>query len=128
MKLTPLRSLVIVLVALAHSHAMAVDTSAQAKFGRPEDAMRALVAAVRAGDHAKVVAILGPESEDLLSSGDPIDDKTTGRLFAERATARTRIEILDSERRSPTSGRTTGPSRFPHQRRRRMALRHRRRT
>jgi len=96
MKLTPLRSLVIVLVALAHSHAMAVDTSAQAKFGRPEDAMRALVAAVRAGDHAKVVAILGPESEDLLSSGDPIDDKTTGRLFAERATARTRIEILDS--------------------------------
>ena len=96
LKLIPLRSLLIVLAALAHSHAVAVDPSARTKFARPEDAMRALVAAVHAGDHAKVTTILGPESEDLLSSGDPIDDKAAGRLFVERASVRTRIETLDS--------------------------------
>ena len=84
----------IVLVALASAHE--ADTLDQSKFARPEDAMRALVAAVRADDHAKVVTILGPGSDDLLSSGDPIDDQATARRFAALATERTRFETLES--------------------------------
>jgi len=84
----------IVLIALISAHA--ADTPEQPKFARPEDAMRALVAAVRTGDEAKVAAILGPGSDDLLSSGDPIDDKAAGRRFAGLATERTRFETLES--------------------------------
>jgi hypothetical protein len=85
---------IVVLVTLASAHA--ADTPEQPKFARPEDAMRALVTAVRAGDHAKVVEILGPGSDDLLSSGDPVDDKATADRFAARATERTRFETLES--------------------------------
>ena len=89
-------SLALTLVALTPLGAPAADTSAQTKFARPEDAMRALVAAVRADDRAKLATILGPDSEDLLSSGDPIDDKATARRFAERAAERTTFETLES--------------------------------
>ena len=94
---TPLRiSIAIALVALASLHAPAAEPSAQTKFARPEDAMRALVAAVRADDKAKLTAILGADSEEMISSGDPIDDRAQGRRFAERATERTTFETLDS--------------------------------
>jgi hypothetical protein len=89
-------SLVLFLAALTPLHAPAAETSAQTKFASPEDAMRALVAAVRADDKAKLTAILGPESEDVISSGDPIDDKAQARGFVEKATARTTFETLDS--------------------------------
>jgi hypothetical protein len=89
-------SLAVVLVALSPVHAPAADASAQTKYARPEDAMRALVAAVRADDKAKLTAILGPDSEDLISSGDPIDDKAQARSFVEKATGRTTFETLDS--------------------------------
>jgi hypothetical protein len=89
-------SLALALVALLPLHAPAAETSTQTKFARPEDAMRALVAAVRADDKAKLAAILGPDTDDLISSGDPIDDKATGRRFAARAAERTTFETLDS--------------------------------
>jgi hypothetical protein len=85
---------VVVLVTLASAHG--ADTPEQSKFARPEDAMRTLVAAVRANDHAKVTAILGPGSDEMLSSGDPIDDQAAARRFASLATERTRFETLDS--------------------------------
>ena len=89
-------SLAVALVAFAALRAPAADPSTQTKFPQPEDAMRALVAAVRADDRAKLTAILGPDSEDLISSGDPIDDKAQARRFAEKATQRTTFETLDS--------------------------------
>src|SRR6185369_11494253 len=89
-------SLAVALVAFAALHAPAAEPSRQTKFARPEDAMHALVAAVRADDEAKLTAILGPDSADLISSGDPIDDKAQGRRFVEKATERTTFETLDS--------------------------------
>src|SRR6185369_6214240 len=89
-------SLAVALVAFAALHAPAAEPSRQTKFARPEDAMHALVAAVRADDEAKLTAILGPDSADLISSGDPIDDKAQGHRFAEKATERTTFETLDS--------------------------------
>ena len=89
-------SLALALVALTPLQAAAADASEQTKFARPEDAMHALVAAVRADDKAKLTAMLGPDSEDLISSGDPIDDKAQARRFVEKATERTTFETLDS--------------------------------
>jgi hypothetical protein len=84
----------VVLMVLASAHA--ADASETPTFARPEDAMRALVAAVRTGDEDKVATILGPGSKDLLSSGDPVDDQAEARRFAALATERTRFETLES--------------------------------
>ena len=51
------------------------------QFSSPEEAVKALVAATKAGDHATVDAILGSEVKDLLS-GDPKQDAIEFAAFA----------------------------------------------
>jgi hypothetical protein len=58
--------------------------------------MRALVAAARKDDQAALLAILGPGSEDLVSSGDPVADARERQRVATAATERTRLETLES--------------------------------
>jgi hypothetical protein len=43
--------------------------------------MQALVKALQAGDKESLLAILGPESEEILSSGDPVSDKADRDRF-----------------------------------------------
>ncbi|HUJ43860.1 MAG TPA: DUF2950 domain-containing protein [Opitutaceae bacterium] len=50
-------------------------------FGSPEEAVKALVAATKAGDRAAVDVIFGPEVKDLLS-GDPKQDALEFATFA----------------------------------------------
>src|SRR4029079_12638243 len=47
---------------------------AQQRFKTPDDAVEALVKAARSGDSKSVVSILGPGSQELVSSGDPVED------------------------------------------------------
>jgi Protein of unknown function (DUF2950) len=47
---------------------------AQQRFKTPEEAVETLVKAARSGDSKSVVSILGPGSEELVSSGDPVED------------------------------------------------------
>lgn len=47
---------------------------AQQRFRTPEEAAQALVNAARSGDSKSVVSILGPGSQELVSSGDPVAD------------------------------------------------------
>jgi hypothetical protein len=53
----------------------------QRGFGSPEDAMKALAEAAQAGDTKGMMAILGPEGEDIISSGDEVADKNTLEQF-----------------------------------------------
>ena len=53
----------------------------QKAFGSPEEAMKALVEAVQAGDTKGMMAILGPEGEDIISSGDEVADKNARERF-----------------------------------------------
>ncbi len=46
-----------------------------AGFATPEAAVAALVAALKKDDTAAMAKLLGPGTEDLLSSGDPVADK-----------------------------------------------------
>jgi hypothetical protein len=90
-------SLTVGLVALAPLHAMAAaDVTAQKKFASPAEAMRALVAAARKDDQAALLVILGPGSDDLVSSGDPVADARERKHVATVATERMRLETLDS--------------------------------
>jgi hypothetical protein len=54
---------------------------AQQTFKTPEEAAETFVAGLRAGDNKAVNAILGPGGEEILSSGDAVQDENTRRLF-----------------------------------------------
>ena len=46
----------------------------QESFSTPEQAVDALIAANRSDSKAELLNILGPQSEELISSGDPVVD------------------------------------------------------
>lgn len=54
--------------------ALSSFAQAQQRFKTPEEAVEALVKAARSGDSKSVVSILGPGSQELVSSGDPVED------------------------------------------------------
>jgi len=64
----------------ASSNSLAAGTS-QKRFSSPEEAVKSLVAAVRANDEKEMLAILGPGSKELISSGDEVADMTGREKF-----------------------------------------------
>ena len=67
-------------------------TRAQEHFPSPEAAATALDAAARADGPERLRAILGPDSEEIVSSGDPVADAAARKRYATAAAERTRIE------------------------------------
>jgi len=53
----------------------------QKVFGSPEEAMKTLVETVKAGDTKGMMAVLGPEGEDIIDSGDKVQDKDAQDRF-----------------------------------------------
>jgi hypothetical protein len=53
----------------------------QKVFGSPEEAVKAFVEAAQAGDTKGMMAILGPEGENIISSGDEVADKNIREQF-----------------------------------------------
>jgi len=64
----------------------------QQSFATPEAAAKALAAAVRSGAADHISRVLGPDSEKIVSSGDPVDDAAARKRFTTAAAQRTRIE------------------------------------
>ncbi|HUA97209.1 MAG TPA: DUF2950 domain-containing protein [Terracidiphilus sp.] len=60
------------------------ETPATKVFATPDDAGDAVQAAVKAGDRDTLMAIFGPGSQDVIYSGDPVEDKNNGTAFAGR--------------------------------------------
>jgi Protein of unknown function (DUF2950) len=50
-------------------------------FASPDDAGNALLTAAKSGDQNALLAIFGPDSRELIFSGDPVQDKNTAALF-----------------------------------------------
>lgn len=59
----------------------AAKAPVQRTFATPEEAVSALVAAVRAGRVEEMVAVIGPQSRGWLSTGDSISDATEWKSF-----------------------------------------------
>jgi len=59
----------------------AKSAAAPALFASAQDAVDALVAALRAGDQKKLGAVLGPGHQAAIDSGDPIADKESRERF-----------------------------------------------
>jgi hypothetical protein len=57
------------------------ENSSSKVFQSPDEAGDALLQAARSGDQNALVMVLGPESKELISSGDPTEDKTIVDAF-----------------------------------------------
>ena len=71
----------IVMIMLAASPAMAGAAASQKSFASPQQAADALAVAVRDNNDAELLVILGPGSEDLISSGDQVADQNGRARF-----------------------------------------------
>jgi hypothetical protein len=66
---------------------------AQQAFKTPDDAATALVNAAKAGDMKALITVLGPDGEDVVSSGDEVADAATREKFVTAYDAKHRISM-----------------------------------
>jgi hypothetical protein len=64
--------------------AAAAQQTGQKTFSSAEEASKALVAALQANDEAALLNILGPNAKDIISSGDPVEDKGHRAEFVQK--------------------------------------------
>src|SRR5277367_2147320 len=78
-------------------------------FASPDDASNALVTAVKSGDKDGLLAIFGPDSKEIIFSGDPVQDKNIGNLFAAG------YDVMHRWRKMPDGGQIllVGADNFP---------------
>ncbi|MCW5890199.1 MAG: DUF2950 family protein [bacterium] len=105
--------LTLVLVLGVAAGVRAAPPPGQPHYKTPEQAIRALADAARKGDAARVAAILGPESEDVVASGDPVADKAARVRFANAVGQRVRIDEVDATHRVAILGREDWPFPIP---------------
>lgn len=67
--------------------------SAQQAFKTPDEAAAALVDAAKAGDAKALVTVLGPDGEDIVSSGDEVADAATRQKFVAAYDAKHQITM-----------------------------------
>ena len=66
--------------------------AAQQHFPSPEAAVKAIETAARASGPEALVAVLGPDGDQIASSGDPVADAAARKRFATAVRERTRLE------------------------------------
>lgn len=79
----------------------------------PDDAANALISAAKAGDQNALLAIFGPESKDLLYSGDPVEDKNAVTAFVSRYDLMHRWRKMEDGSRVLVVGADNFPFPFP---------------
>jgi hypothetical protein len=79
--------LVLVAAAVAVA-ACSVFRTSQRSFTTPEDAVKALVEAAKAGDLGEIVKMFGPDSKELLDTSDPATAKRNREVFTAAAAER----------------------------------------
>lgn len=70
----------------------------QKTFASPEDAVKALMDALRANDDKELLAIFGPGAESLVSSGDKIKDKAGREQIVKRFEEKNSLEKQGEEK------------------------------
>jgi hypothetical protein len=75
------------------STSSASPAAQQEMFASPQAAADALIQGAKTYDVPTLTQILGPDSEDLLSSKDPVRDKNTAAEFAAKAAEKTAVTV-----------------------------------
>jgi hypothetical protein len=103
-----------VVTALSSASAFALAAEAQQEtFPAPEQAVDALIAANRSASTAELLKILGPESEKLISSGDPVADKAGRDRFTAAYDASHRVESQGADKAVLVVGKEGWPLPIP---------------
>jgi hypothetical protein len=92
-----LSALLLACLSIPH-FASADDAATQQVFPSPDAAAKALIAASKADDMKTLSSILGPDADQVLSSGDPVADKNAREEFARRYDEMHRLEYDDQGR------------------------------
>jgi hypothetical protein len=95
-----------ILLGLVIAAGCAKKPEQDASFKTPEEAVAALVAALQKDDVAGLQALLGPGSEELLNSGDAVQDASDRAAFL--AAYQARHALTDDGDRSQDPGRRRG--------------------
>jgi hypothetical protein len=82
-------------------------------FPSPDDAVRALATALRANDTPKLLAIIGPGGQDIISSGDAVADQQRGQKFLALYDQKHAITDDGPDRRTLTVGNDDWPLPVP---------------
>ncbi len=64
----------------------------QTTFPSAEDAVKAMVAAVKANDTKSLIAMMGPGSKHIILSGDPVEDKRGREWFVKHYEEKNRVD------------------------------------
>jgi hypothetical protein len=91
----------------------AAGASAQERFKAPDGAVRALAQAAAKDDVQALEKILGPGSERLISSGDPVDDRAERKRFAAAAAEKTKLEEAEPGELIVRAGKDESPLAIP---------------
>jgi hypothetical protein len=85
----------------------------QRLFPTPLNAVEALVEAAKSNDTGGLVAILGPGSKDLVSSGDEVADRTNRESFVKQYAEKNRLEMVGDKKALLFVGDKDWPLPFP---------------
>jgi hypothetical protein len=97
--------------ACAALSAACTKAPAHRTFATPEDAVRTLTAAVKAGNIDEVVAIFGPEGKALIDSSDPAMARRNRQIFTAAVNERWRLDAVGNASRVLVIGNEDWP--FP---------------
>src|SRR5215469_6244033 len=73
--------LFVVMLAVVFAACNKSNKLSRTTFAAPDDAGNALLAAAKAGDQTALLAIFGADAKELISSGDPVQDKNAVNAF-----------------------------------------------
>jgi hypothetical protein len=85
----------------------------QRSFASPEEAVSALVDALRSGDQAAIEAVLGPGSDEVINSGDPIADRNAKDDFLKEYDAKSAVVPVNDMTRTLQVGESEWPLPIP---------------
>jgi len=71
---------------------LATGAAAQEVFKSPDDAVSALMDAAKSGDKKAALTVFGPDGEEIVSSGDPVNDAYQRNRFVSAYDAKHQIE------------------------------------
>lgn len=84
-----------VLLVLAMSNPSLAATGEQRSFSSPEEAVKAMIAALRANDAQVMREIFGQDSEEIVESGDPVEDQARRTRFLKMFDEKNRLAQSD---------------------------------
>ena len=84
-------------VVALHQGASAADVK-QKSFGSPEEAVKAMIEALKANNTEALLTIFGPAGKEIISSGDAVSDKTASERFIQDYEQKNRLAEEGNEK------------------------------